>query len=214
MVASVTVGGSASMTIRPDRAVLGLSLTHLAKQAGDALAHVATRSATLEALLATLGLDPSDWTTGGVTVGPEYEWRKDQNVLTGQRATTWTTVRVRSLEVIGSLITQATSDVDAQVSGPTWRVDDDNPARLELYAEAARDARRRAAAYAAALGLQLGDVEAVSEFAIEGGGSAGAPMAKMAMMSRGGGPAQDIAVNPGEIEVTASVNVRFTLLPA
>ncbi len=49
------------------------------------------------------------------------------------------------------------------MDGPWWHVAAENPGHLEACAEAARDARRRAGAYAEALGLRLGAVRSIKD---------------------------------------------------
>ena len=79
----------------------------------------------------------------------------------------------------------------------------------DALAEAARDARRRATAYAEALGLRLGEVELISETPIAAEPPAG--MVRMAMDAAPMG-APPVEVSGGQIELSADVYVRFSLL--
>ncbi|MEO5901008.1 MAG: SIMPL domain-containing protein, partial [Ilumatobacteraceae bacterium] len=161
--ANVTVCGTATATVQPDSVVLGLGLTHLAPDAAAALDEVAARSARLATMLADHGLEPADWVTDGVNVAEEWDWRKEQRVLIGFRASSGVSATVRTLDRVGEMIGAAVTDCGANVRDLSWRVDADNPARRALLGEAAVDARVRAEAYVAALGVTLGGVESVSE---------------------------------------------------
>ena len=91
-------------------------------------------------MLAALGIGRSEWTTDGVQVAEEHQWKNDSNVLVGHRATTALTVTVRSTELVSAVIRDGVTDAGASVRSLTWRVDADNPARAALLGAAARDA--------------------------------------------------------------------------
>jgi uncharacterized protein len=78
------------------------------------------------------------------------------------RAWNQVVVRVGDASVVGELIAGAV-DRGAQVSGPAWTIATNNPARVEACKEAALDARRRAQAYADALGVRVGALVAVRD---------------------------------------------------
>jgi hypothetical protein len=93
------------------------------------------------------------------------------------------------------------------VRGPTWWIAPGNQARLAACRQAAAEAKRKAEAYADALGLHLGDVAEIREPA--GGGieprPLGGPIALRAA------PAPTLEVDPGELQVKAQVEVTFHL---
>lgn len=206
---SVTVRGTAAASVTPDRAELSLALTHLAADAASALDEVAARSQQLEQMLAGHGFGPGDWATEGVQVAEEREWKNDSNVLVGHRATTAVTVTVRSLDLVGRIIRDGVTGAGANVRSLVWRVDADNPARRDLLADAARDARARATAYVDALAVRLGEVETISEIAI---GPEPAPQPRMMMAASKMSDSAELSVSAGLVELSAEVYVRFAIL--
>lgn len=209
---SVTVRGTALASVTPDRAELSLALTHLAADAAAALDEVSARSQRLEEMLAGHGFQRTDWATEGVQVGEEYQWKNDSNVLVGFRASTAVSVTIRSTELVGKVIRDGVTGVGANVRNLVWRVDADNPARRALLADAARDARVRAAAYVEALGLRLGEVEIISEVAFAPEPS---PQPQGRMMAMAAGKMADqaeLSVSGGLVELDAEVYVRFAIL--
>ncbi|MDO9175904.1 MAG: SIMPL domain-containing protein, partial [Actinomycetota bacterium] len=174
-----------------------------------ALDHVAAASQQLEAMLERHGFTRSDWATEGVQVGEEHQWKNDSNVLVGFRATTALTVTIRSAELVSVVIREGVTGAGASVRNLVWRVDATNPARRELLAEAARDARVRANAYVEALALRLGEVEIISEVAIEPEPSP-QPRAMMAMAKAS--DSAELSVSGGLVELSAEVFVRFAIL--
>ena len=208
MTAQVVVNGTGAAPARPDRAVLAFDVSHIASTASEALQEVAQRSARLEQLLRDHGVAEADWTTTGVTVQPAYEWRRDQSVLLGQRAANRLQVTAHDAALVGRLLTDAVSVAGARVGGPQWIVEPANPAHATACAEAAHDARRRAEAYAAGLGLSLGEVVLVDETHAW----VDRPMGRAMMAVQSPPSAGDDApleVNAGDLEVTADVTVTF-----
>jgi uncharacterized protein YggE len=208
----VTVTGEASVPARPDEVRIALRLRELRDTADDALTRVAGRSEGLRALLDELGVPEASRTTSGVMVREEREYERNRWVNKGFAAEARTIVRLTDPAILGRLITQATARADAQVDGPWWRILPDNPARLEACRQAARDARLKAEAYAASLGAQLGPIAWIRE---SSGEYAPMPRPAFALAARATGPEQaEMDVEPGEMDVSASVSVSFDLQQA
>jgi uncharacterized protein len=209
---SVTVRGTAAASVTPDRAELSLEVSHRAKHAAAALADVATRSQQLVAMLEQRGIGRSDWATEGVHVGEDHEWKNNQHVMVGYRASTAVTVTLRDIDSVGAVIREGVDIAAASVRSLTWAIDRSNPAQHALLAEAALDARRRATAYTEALGLRLGEVEVISEAPLRPMEEPGLKIDARVAMSEAVGGAPEVQVSGGLIELTAEVHVRFAVL--
>ena len=209
MTATVVVRGIGHASARPDRAVLVFELGHTAPTPQEALQEVATRTAALERVLRERGVSEADWTTTGVTVQATYDWRKDERVFLGHRAGNRVQVTTRDPGLVGRLFTDAVEVASARVGGPEWIVEPSNPAHLEACRLAAADARQRAEAYAAGLGLALGPVVLVDETPPDVPRPLPRAMMAKAAMADDSSP---IEVNAGDLEVTADVRVTFALV--
>ncbi len=214
--ATVTVRGTAARQVQPDFVVVSLGLTTVAKDAPAALDLVAQWSDQLADLLAGLGLRQQDWVTEGVNVAEEFEWRKDAQVSVGYRATTGVAATLRQLDQVGRLLRDAVGACHATVRSLSWQVDPDNPVRREVLGDAARDARQRAEAYTAALGLGLGKVEAISDEPLRGGPDAGGAMEAMAYGARSKMADADasMTVSGGLVSLSSEVYIRFSTVSA
>jgi hypothetical protein len=208
---SAIVTGAAQRAVAPDYAVVSLALSHVAPDPAGALARVAEQSQQLERLVAELSIDRSDWLTDGVQLAEEWQWKNDTNVLVGHRATIGATLTVRSPERVGRLLSEAVTTCSASIRNTTWHVDVANPIRRELLGEAALDARRKALAYASVLGLQVGDVELISEAPIVVSPS---PAAEAYGLRMAKSDTPVVSVGEGVTEIAAVVHVRFGLLRA
>jgi uncharacterized protein len=202
-VASLTVRGHGLVRCEPDELELELSVSVSRPGAPDALAEAAQRAEALAAVLDRLGVPGEARGTTGLFVREDVEYDpQGRPQRSGFVAASHLTVRLPSAEGLGELLRDAVEEAQARVQGPVWRVADDNPARLEACRRAAADARRRAEAYAEALGLTLGAVTSVAEPAVQLHGAAFGPLL-----------AAEIAVETPRIEVAAAVEVTFAAEP-
>jgi uncharacterized protein len=215
MAATATTLGSARVAARPDRAVLRLELVSLKPTPSEALADVSSRGEVLVRTLADDGVAEADRTTGGVALRELREWdrKREEETFRGHHASTVTVVQVRDVATLGRILRDVVDSAGARVDGPAWVVDADNPARLEAYRLAALDARRRAEAYASALGMTLGAVVELTDAPPRTPSPTPAPR-MMAMRAEAAADAgAPVPVEGGDVEVAAAVEVSFALLP-
>lgn len=205
--ATVTVRGSATVGASPDEATVTIELAELRATSEEAYTQVAERSKALEALFDELGVERARRSAGGVTVGEHVEYVDGREQHRGYRAAASTSLRLADAALVASVLREAVSRAGARVEGPSWLVRPDNPAHLEAAKAAATVARRKAEAYAGALGVRLGALERVTEPGLE------PPTPKFAargMLAADVGP-PTIGVEPGELLVSASVDVTYVL---
>jgi uncharacterized protein len=201
--ATVLVVGSASVRTEPDEAFVFLTLTRVESAAGPALTDVASRGEALATILDELDVPTEDRSTTGITVSEEFDHTKDGRRPAGYRAATTLSVRLVDTRLIGTIVMRCTEELDARISGPSWRVSPDNSAWLEAASRAAANARDKATAYAAGLDLKLGALLALAEPADV------APRRFARAASTGG----DVPIETAEQEITATIHATFTLLP-
>lgn len=199
---TVSVVGEAAIRTQPDEAFLSITLSAVDESPGPALADVARRSESLAMILDELGISPEDRSTTGVTVAEEFDHTDQGRRSLGHRAMASMSVRLADTELIGRVLMRSSGELDARIAGPSWRVSQNHPARLEAASQAAPNARARAAAYAAGVDARLGRLLKLSE-ADDG---YGVPQAARAGF---GGP--DLHVDAGQQEVIASIHATFQL---
>ena len=200
---TVTVRGDAIIRAEPDEAMLWITLTALQDAPGPALSDVSARSHALVGLLDELGVEKADRSTSGITVFEEFDHTQTGRRSLGHRAISRVSVRLTDPDLIGPLIAKATENLSARIDGPRWLISPDNPVRLEAARQAAADGQRKAQAYAEGVGAKLGQLIGLTE-------------PDHAHTARTAGGLQPMAVEPmpvepGEHEVTASINATFAL---
>lgn len=205
----VSVVGQAVLRAEPDEAMVVVTLSALDDAPGPALDDVARRSDALGGLLDELEISPSDRFTTGVSVHEDFDHTSEGRRSLGHRAASAVAVRLTDLGLIGRLVTRATTELDARVDGPRWQIAPQNPVRLEAARRAAADGQRKAQAYAEGVNAHLGALLRLAEpasavFARRSGG-----IIEGLSASAGAG----MPIEPGEQEVTATVEVTFALIP-
>jgi uncharacterized protein YggE len=206
----VVVRGYAVVPGRPDEAEMGLTVTSLDESADAALSDAVRKSRQLESVLDELDVPKSARVTAGLTLHQEREYERERWRNKGFRASNEIKVRIDDLSLVGRLMTEATRRADARVEGPHWRIRLENPARAEACRQAATEARRKAEAYAEALGQGLGGVIRISE---PGVGIGRRGEAAAFAVASAAGPSDEMAVETGDLDVTAVVEVAFRLEP-
>jgi uncharacterized protein YggE len=210
----IAVEGNGRRDVIPDRAQVRFEVTAIEGSRQKAHDAVARRLAALSAVLERARIEARRRQTSAVYVTEIRERDRNQNLrkITGYRATASTSVRFATGQPIGEVVADAVREADASVSGPQWYVSRGNPANLEVYRLAAEDARSKAEAIAAGLGLRVGDVLAADT---GGGGGYVVPMMRAAAMPLGG-PADepDFQIDPGEVTVSVSLRVIFAITSA
>ena len=205
---TVTARGEGVVPGKPDEGVWTVEVTALKDSPDAALADIGTRSRALDDLLGALPVAKERRSTAGVTVREEFDWVEGKQVHRGFRAAKVVTVRLADATLAGRLIQESIARAAANVQGPMWWIAPDNPARAEACRGAAIEAKRKAEAYAQALGLRLGAVTEIREPSTRGG-----PMRAMRMpVAMSVAEAQPLDVDPGELSVSAEVEVTFHLV--
>lgn len=192
---------------KPDSADLVLTLSALDLTPEEALADVARRSDELKQILSGCGIAEQDRLTSGITVRQERERVADQYVHRGYVARTTVIVRVADPDMIGRLMKSAIAEVGAEISGPHWRVAEDNPAHSEVRKAPIADARRRADAYVEALGVRLGAIVEVREPGI-------GPHATQGLITSDApysGSGAELDVEAGDVDVHCAIDVVYRI---
>lgn len=213
---SLAVEGNGQVRVAPDEATVRLGVV-----AQDASARTAQEKANRvsNAILAAvekLGVERKDVQTSQLNLNPLYaQVRPDPNGggeseprITGYQASSSVAIRLDRLDLIGRVVDAGLAAGSNQIEGVTFGLRDDRPARQQALEAAVQQARAKAQTLAAALGVKLGEVLEASE-----GTSAGTPPVFEKRMAFQMDTSVSTPVAPGEIEIDASVAIRYRIVP-
>jgi hypothetical protein len=207
---SIRVMGQATVSARPDQAQINIGVVTQAPAAQEASAQNARQTdAVLAELRRTLGAG-ADIRTASYAISPNYRYPREggQPTITGYTATNVVQVKTDRLADVGKVIDVATASGANTIQGLQFTLKDEAAARLKALGDAAVKARTQAQALATALGLKIVRVLSV----VEGEPTVVHPMRVEALAARAG-PAAPTPVEPGTIDIRATVTLTVEVSP-
>jgi uncharacterized protein YggE len=203
----LSVSAEAESRRVPDVATISAGVVTQSADANSAMRANATQMDKVMAAIKAAGVAERDIQTSGVNLNPQYKYVENQNpTITGYQASNTVNLKIRDLGKLGKVLDSLVASGANQINGPTFEVEQPEPAYDEARRAALEKAQARAQMYAKALGMQVRRIVSISE---GGGFHPPVPMPMMAM-SRAKAEA-DTAISPGETTLGANLDVVFEL---
>jgi uncharacterized protein YggE len=203
----IHVTGTGEASGAPDLAILDLGVSAEAKTVERARDTAAEAMNDVLDALKDDGVADEDVQTRQFRIEPEYEFPDGRRVLIGFRVTNVVQVKVRDLDRVGEVIddvADAAGDV-GQVQNLRFSIEDPDTLKAEARKEAVADARAKAESLAELSGVKLGEPLSVNE-------SVGVPPPYLLETTfMGGGAAEVTPIEPGELEVSVTVDVLYAI---
>jgi uncharacterized protein YggE len=203
----IATTGRGEVHVAPDKAILNVGIETRSGSANAAVGENATRVLKTIASLRSAGVDSAKITTGGYSLGPDY----DKNKQIGFIARNNLRVEVLRITDVGKLIDAALSGGATQVYNIQFGRADAKEARRNALALAVADARNDAEVLAQAAGGTLGKlISLTSNFSQQ-------PMLSTQMESAvlsgtvSGYP--QTPMMPGDLTISAIASARWQFLP-
>jgi uncharacterized protein YggE len=200
----IAVTGTGRVALPPDTAAIELGAEARAARLADATAEVDRAMRAVLARVKALGVGDADVRTTVYAVEPVAEARQpgDPGVrVVGYRVSNLVQVRTRDVDGVGRLVDAAVAAGANVVRHVQFTVADPADAEARARARAMQDAASKARQVAAAAGVSLGSLLSVSE------SSPVRPVARVALAMAPG------PIEPGQVEVTVSLEVRYAIAP-
>jgi hypothetical protein len=160
----ITVGGDAIVQAQPDTAILTVSVVTQGKRALDAQQENATKTdAVVQALKGAAGTG-AEIQTSGYSLQPMRVYRENQPpTINGYEARNSVTLTTSDLTKLGNIIDAASQAGSNDISGISFTLRKDRPARDKALQEATREALSKAQVIAQALGGRVVGIAEVQE---------------------------------------------------
>lgn len=204
---SIRASGEATVRAKPDRAQISIGVVTQAPTAEAASAQNASQtSAVLDAVKRGLGAS-GEIKTSGYSISPQYQYTNGRPPkITGYQASNTVLTSVNDLSLTGKVIDAANEAGANDITGISFSLRDDSAIRAQALTEAALKARTAAEAIAKALNVHITSVlqAETTEAPIV------RPMNKaFSMMAESAAPRAPTPIEPGDVDVRASVTVTF-----
>jgi uncharacterized protein YggE len=207
--AEVETHGTGEVERLADRARLAVFYAEQAKDRATAVNALSARIGAVESVLSRDGVQARDR-----QLSVQIMW--DGKRRSGFRATQSYGVRVTDLSALDELIADLVGTEPAGLHGPSWELADRDEAMREAQRAAVADARRRAAAYAQALGLRLGPLLRVTDAAgvppVRYGATMSRTMSATTARPVTGAEIAELALEPEAITVATSCTMIWQLV--
>ncbi len=204
---TIRVQGTGKVKVIPDQLHLAIQINiPRAETAAEALSRNSQLTSQVIAMVKRFGIVEGDLQTTRVSVNPVYDYDKriSPPPIVGYSAQNEVTVVVRKIEDAGKIMDQAVKNGATGFGQLQYESSRRTELEREALKKAADDARAKAEVLAKQLGAALGRVISVAEAGV----SSPPPFMPMAMEARA---AANVPVMPGEMEITAAVEVVFEL---
>ena len=212
----ISVTGQASVSVEPDLALLTVGVETMGETVAEARAAAAGAMDAVVNAVKAHGLEDKDIQTQSFNIWPRYEYPEvmsdktttRKQVLVGYTVSNLARIKVRNLDVVGSVIDDAAdAGGDAtRIHGIDFTIEDPKPFMTLLREEAVADARAKAEHLAGLSGVELGELVYMSE----GGAipSPGPVYRESAMMMA---DAASTSISGGELELRLSVQALYAI---
>lgn len=203
--ATITVTGSASVTLKADYAQVSVGVSTQAETVQKASEENNAAIFTVIAALKEAGIAEEDIATSNYSVHAEYDYSSfGGQKLTGYNVTNQLTVIIRDMEHIGATLDKATAAGANNIYNIQFLSTKADEAQDEATVYAVQDAMRRAKLLADAAGLTLGGIKSISD------SSSGWVVSTRTYASKLDAVAGN-SILPDDTSVSASVTIVFEL---
>jgi uncharacterized protein len=208
----LVVTGTAQVFTAPDQATVRLGIV---RQAANAQAAQEQANAVAQEILNAIGkagVPANQIQTMRLVLSPVYAPRspdsRDAPRIVAYNATNTVSVRLENLSLVGPVIDAGLKAGANQLEGVQFGLRNDLPSRQQALKQAVEEARSKAMTMAEALRVNLAEVLEASEGSVSIIADRVEPLAARAMAV-----AAETPVSPGQIQVNATVMIRYRIAP-
>lgn len=202
----LTVTGQGEARVAPDMATIQLGVTTQAQSAAEAMRQNSTRQAAVIEALTGAGIEQADIQTSGLNLNPMMDYGEGRApTVTGYQASNMVAVRVKDVARLGEVLDAIVAAGANEINGIGFTRDDSAGTEDEARRAAVTDARHKAEILAEAAGLTLGPVLVLRDTPTPEGPR------PMMMEARAASDAAKVPVAPGEVALSAMVEMQFAL---
>jgi len=204
---AIVVGGEATVRRHPDLAVVSLVVSARDRKPATARGEANRRTDAILARLAELRVPKRDVQAPSLRLQPIHDYGRGAPKLVAYEASRPMSIRVRALDLLGTVLDGLVEDGATQVHGTSLELAEPEAAARDALTAAVEVARARAEAVASAAGLVLGATLRIEEEP----GSLALPLREAGALAMARMDAEPTTVVPGEIEISARVRATYAV---
>lgn len=163
MIRRVEVSGYAEVTTKPETVEIGISVGFRRGTPHEAEELTARTTGKVLAELREIGVEEDEIKTRRFHIRPVYEWEKDSRVFKGYEGSNELKIETTKLHLLGSILTSVVKAGAKEIRYVSFGCRDRKALELNALEKAAENARLRAEAIAAGLGMKVGPIVRISD---------------------------------------------------
>lgn len=207
----IVVTGFGTVSVNPDQAKISLGVLTIAPTAGEAQKENASRANRIMSALVAAGVPKDKITTENYSIWPEYSYPKPEEnkapSIVAYRVSNTILVTLDNITSVGKIVDTAVAAGANQVESIQFLKRETGEVQREALQKACQEARLKADAIAQSLGVQIAGVQSVQESS----SVTPPPIVYQGAKMAGGAGSAPTPIEPGELQVTASVSVVFRI---
>ncbi|MFN3991142.1 MAG: SIMPL domain-containing protein [Erythrobacter sp.] len=200
-----------NMAAEPDMVTIGAGVSSEARTATEALRMNSAEMVKVIDQLKRLGVPERDIQTTGINLNAMYDYDQGarRQVFRGYQASNRVSVKMRKIDETGRVLDALVAAGANDLSGPSFGLENDEPAKDAARTRALERAKMRAEDYARQLGYSGARVLAIRESM-----SGSSPMPERAMMRASADmmAAPVPPVQPGMVQTGISITIQYELI--
>ena len=205
---TISVSGEGKVSAKPDIGQVNLSVVSNAKTVAIAQKDNTDKMNKVIKAMKDLGIKEEDLKTTNYNVSPSYQYLNGKSEIIGYQIDQTLEVKIRDLEKVGDILSQASAAGANQVGSLNFTFDDPEKLNTQARQKAIDNAKIKAQDLAKALGVSLGKVVSFSESS--SGRSIPMYYASDALEKSGGGVSAP-EVQTGQNEVNIGVSLSYEI---
>jgi uncharacterized protein YggE len=206
---TMAVSGSGKAYLTPDTAYINIGVHTEGKNASEAVTTNNSQSNKVIAALKSQGIDEKDIQTTNFSIYPQQQY-DSQGKPTGEiiyQVDNSVIVTVRNIDNVGQVLDAAVKAGANSINSVEFEVADKNKALSDARKAAVTDARKKAEELASAAGIDLGEVQTITEYT--SGDSI--PVYKSGAPAPMAAEASSVPIQPGQMVLTVEVNIVYAI---
>jgi uncharacterized protein len=206
---TVTITSTGLITAKPDQVAITVGVNGNAKTAKAALSANSTAMQLVISGLKSSGIEDRDIQTSNFSLQPSYVFSQDGKPpkLSGYDVANTVSIRLRTVGKLGEILDKVVGDGSNQVGGIQFIVSKSDELRDEARKAAVANATRIAKTYAAAAGVELGQVVSIGEPVVATEIMNNSPRTMARQADKGAAP----PIESGEEVLSATVTVVWSI---
>ncbi|MFA6321888.1 MAG: SIMPL domain-containing protein [Candidatus Buchananbacteria bacterium] len=160
---TISIDGEGKINAVPDIAQISLGIETQKEKVADAQKENTDKMNKIIAQLKGAGIDAKDIQTANYNIYPRYDYSNGQQVLRGYTVSQSVTIKIRNLDKIGSIISQAGTLGANQIGSLNFTIDEPEKLKQQAREKALANAKEKAEALAKIAGVKLGKLVSFAE---------------------------------------------------